>query len=616
MTKAPLQDAICAKTHDPIYTVHRYFARRPHNVIAHIIDHYLSDMPNSLIFDPFGGGGTTLIEGICGGHRVITSDTSGLAAFVMSEEASMAQINIEELEVHFKNVYSKALSKFIHLYECKGKEVYWLMRTTFTECPSCGSKAELRPETTIGNGNYRCVNCGTVFKPKNINVEQTEPSGICLMEKGSCEAGTPRNPEIAVSSRNDLIAYCGKVRDYLAQDDIKSLVAVSTPIPDCNLQRESALHKKGLLYFEQFIPELSRAVLNYMGGIIQETNMDDVQKRHLFFVLSASMRYCSRFSTINPGWRGRTKPLEWAKSNFWTPYTYVESNPFIGISDRWNSYKRAVQSAKRRMPQSSRKGSVLDVLDGSAQYSVLNQSSTSISVIPDESVDLIVTDPPYGSYLNYGELSAFWTSWLAKYLTDVSSVPDMRLEAVPARKKGYPGWKSFDDYQKLLSEVFSEAYRVLKPGSYCVVTFNNKEPEAWIAFLTAVKQAGFSLPENGVVFQDGVETYKRTIDSRRAGAIFGDFIYSFVKDGIPVVEDTFDWEREVKCSLDVLATKSHNVKYGDLFTTMYLSVLPKLYASINALSDSPAPRITMSQLQALIETRYARDGDRWILKPN
>jgi DNA modification methylase len=49
--------------------MHRYFARRPHNVFARLIEHY-SDV-GDVVFDPFAGGGVTLVEGIARNRRVI-----------------------------------------------------------------------------------------------------------------------------------------------------------------------------------------------------------------------------------------------------------------------------------------------------------------------------------------------------------------------------------------------------------------------------------------------------------------------------------------------------------------------------------------------------------------
>lgn len=609
-----LKDSICAKTHDPIYTVHRYFARRPHNVISNIINHYSSSKEDLLILDPFGGGGSTLIESLALHQRVISCDTSDLAAFIMSEEAAMASVEESTIEQYVLFLQKKVAETFSKVFSFDDREVYWIMWSTYTECPFCNEDIELRPETARGNGNYECGKCNSIFKPKNINANQVRPTAICLIDRGSFESGIPVNPEIIYPPTKTLTNFYNSVLKSLDSLGFTDSMHPEVPIPDCNLQRESALHKKGINYYEEFIPIASRAVVSFYAENIMKLSVDDEMKRHLLFIVSASLRYSARFSTINQAWRGKTKPLEWAKSNFWTPYTFVEANPMLGFYDRWNSYKRGIKSAHTRIESKPINGTLQDMQNHGANYCVLNQSSTDLSDLGDACVDLIVTDPPYGSYLNYGELAGFWTAWLSKYLPDIKAVPDREKEAVPARKKGYPGWKNFDEYEEILFDVFTEAYRVLKPNSFCVVTFNNKEPEAWIAFLRAVKRAGFELPQGGVIFQDGVQTYKRTIDSRRSGAIFGDFIYSFKKCSTSSVSGSFCLEQAARAKLAKLSNTTKEIPYGDLYTELYFDILPKFYHSIDTSVDKPTSAFSMAELTHLVEEYFIRNGSTWLSK--
>jgi hypothetical protein len=103
-------------------------------------------------------------------------------------------------------------------------------------------------------------------------------------------------------------------------------------------------------------------------------------------------------------------------------------------------------------------------------------------------------------------------------------------EAVIARKT-FPGAKTAMDYQRILEECFCECARVLKPDAYMVMTFHNREPRAWVALLLAALKAGFDLPTNAIMYQDGIQVYRHTAQSRRAGSVIGDFILSFRKPG-------------------------------------------------------------------------------------
>ena len=217
--------------------------------------------------------------------------------------------------------------------------------------------------------------------------------------------------------------------------------------------------------------------------------------------------------------------------------------------------------------------------------------------------------------MHYGELSAFWTTWLSRFIPEISPVPFREHEAVPARKKGYPGWKTFEEYERILTNVFVECHRVLKNRRYCIVTFNNKEPEAWIAFLRAVKRAGFVLPKDGVMFQDGVESYKKTIDSRRDGAIFGDFIYSFWKSDDPPAKNTcFNWQSLVRDTLSKLSKTQQPIKNADLYSQLYFDLLPHLFSAIDSNDENSNQSITKlntKNLENKIREHFCREGNLW-----
>ena len=610
----PISSSIKAQIHDPIYTVHRYFARRPCNVISNLIQYY-APKKNSIVFDPFGGGGTMLVEGLSVGHRVITCDTSDLACFIMEQEALMTTCNLDELTLFVEDMKHKLCDTYKDLYSFKGEEIYWIKWTSYTDCPGCNTEMVLSPESAVGQGFYICPSCGHRFRPKCVHADSIQPIGLCCMNDQSISTGKPLRPHVVQCTQNELLGLYDNILSGIERLGFLDSTKPTTPIPDCNLQRESALHKKGFKYFEQFIPVATRAIVTHMGNLINESDLSPENKRILFYVLSASLRYCSRFSCINESWRGATRPLEWAKSNFWTPYTFVEVNPMICFAERWQSYVSGAISAKSRIPLYVKQGSISDVINGQTSFSVRNGSSESLPEVPSCTVDLVITDPPYGSYLHYGELSAFWTTWLHKFIPEISAVPNRLQEAVPARKKGYPGWKSFDEYEEILTSVFLEAFRVLKEKHYCVVTFNNKEPEAWISFLRAVKRAGFCLPENGVIFQDGVDVYKRTIDSRRDGAIFGDFVYSFFKNssGMSSPIDC-EWKSIIKNTLAGICARHKRISNADLYAELYLRLLPRLFEAIDIKnrSQNSLLDLTTKNLEAEIKAYLSREGNTWV----
>jgi adenine-specific DNA methylase len=131
------------------------------------------------------------------------------------------------------------------------------------------------------------------------------------------------------------------------------------------------------------------------------------------------------------------------------------------------------------------------------------QSSTNLSQqIPNGSVDLVITDPPFGDNLNYSELADFFLVWLqrplSKIFPDVFQSPESpkRLEAV-ANKARHPGntdsgeRKADVEYDRLLTLCWREAHRILKPGGLMAFTFHHDKDIAWIGVLDSLFKAGF-----------------------------------------------------------------------------------------------------------------------------
>ncbi len=113
-----------------------------------------------------------------------------------------------------------------------------------------------------------------------------------------------------------------------------------------------------------------------------------------------------------------------------------------------------------------------------------------IPELPDRSVDFVITDPPYFDNIHYSELSNFFYVWLSR-LTDE---PYFKTEHVPNQQEAIVNKgldKGEEEYQHLLSAVFSECHRVLKDDGLFVFTFHHTNWRAWWTMLNAIVQSGF-----------------------------------------------------------------------------------------------------------------------------
>lgn len=107
-------------------------------------------------------------------------------------------------------------------------------------------------------------------------------------------------------------------------------------------------------------------------------------------------------------------------------------------------------------------------------------SSTDLQTIPDDSIDYIFVDPPFGDNLMYSELSFIWEAWL-KVLTNNKS------EAIMNKAQN----KGVSEYQELFRQCFSEFFRILKPNRWITIEFHNSKNSVWMAINEAIQRAGF-----------------------------------------------------------------------------------------------------------------------------
>lgn len=123
-------------------------------------------------------------------------------------------------------------------------------------------------------------------------------------------------------------------------------------------------------------------------------------------------------------------------------------------------------------------------------------SSTELDDIAAASVDLVITDPPFGNNVQYAELADFFHVWLRIALKD--RYPQLQLELTPKSLEAVDNPVRNPDnpqgyYQQLLTAVWSECARILKPGGILAFTFHHSEDEPWVSVLESLFDAGFYL---------------------------------------------------------------------------------------------------------------------------
>jgi len=137
-------------------------------------------------------------------------------------------------------------------------------------------------------------------------------------------------------------------------------------------------------------------------------------------------------------------------------------------------------------------------------------SADSLYHIPDNSVDAIITDPPYYGTIPYADISDFFYVWMKRTLGDIfpdlfyTELTDKDREAVanPSRFRNMgasPDELAKQDYEAKMALAFTEYYRVLREDGVMTVQFNHKESGAWDVLTKSLIDAGFEITASWAV---------------------------------------------------------------------------------------------------------------------
>lgn len=143
----------------------------------------------------------------------------------------------------------------------------------------------------------------------------------------------------------------------------------------------------------------------------------------------------------------------------------VEKNVFRGLRRKIGVFRQAF--------------ALLHGMTGTAD--VITGSSTTLA-LPTASIDYAFTDPPFGAYIPYAEINQINELWMGRRT-------DTKFEAIvsPSQKKG------ISEYTHLLTEVFTETARVLKPGAEETIVFHSAHADVWQALATSLQEAGLTV---------------------------------------------------------------------------------------------------------------------------
>lgn len=438
-----------------------------------------------------------------------------------------------EIHPHYQLAYSR--EKGLQWAFCKDcHEVYELhIQRKEIRC-GCGARTRIAAGT-LDNGKVRCPDCRTISNLAERGDSPASPKWRLFAQEYIERTPNGVTRHFKKATKGDRIRYSK------ASQMLRGIEASDGPFaPDRLIPTSGRSDQRPLIHgitrYTDLFNERQLLHLTLLGKTVASVS-DAQTRRFLSMAFSEHLTTNCMYTAYAFGYR-RLSPM-FSIHSYRHITRPVELNPWLDGIGRGTfpnvlkKIRKGIEFAKAPTeldPSGGRKTSrkcanafaseitihPWQVLTGASKAAVLTQTSESLVELSDNTVDLILTDPPYFDNLSYSELSDFYLAWHQSlgvaeppYDDRSSSAPIYDNLALTNRTD-----ESILDYRNRLGMIFSECHRVLKPDGICVFTYHHKAVKAWSAVGDALAKSGLRctavLPLRGEG-QGGLHSYNGTI---------------------------------------------------------------------------------------------------------
>lgn len=497
------------------------------------------DLKKYCVLDPFVGGGTSVVEAQRLGASVVGVDIDPVACTITQMELTAASIpDLSDALEHLQRKVGSRLRQY-HTFRLPSGEEHQVVHHFWVQvvtCQQCGESFDAHPNFQLARDNkhqwvfcekcghietrrpkhktFRCGNCKhrTSINNGPVNYGRvTCPScefSQSLIEIGRSTLAPPQwrqfavevllkpegNRPIPMAQRTFFAAteesdrlYQSAVEDYelhqgthphtLPNDFITSENRADSRLIDYGYRQWTDLfNKRQLLHFSMLTEEI--------------LSFPEPTRAALAMAFSDHLTTNCMLTSYAAGWR-RLTPLFSIRAFRHVPRP-VELNPWLNRSGR-GTFPNTVRKLMRakdfivRPKEPCLKGGFHPVQSYVPEHPAKVHCGTArnLTLLPNNSIDIVLTDPPYFDNIAYSELAEFFLPWLALLgvITEDHTLNQIMTESLIGDRTST---KSITQYTNNLSDAFAEIARVLKPTGILIFSYRHSLPQAWLALANAI----------------------------------------------------------------------------------------------------------------------------------
>ncbi len=495
---------------------------------------YSGDTPH--VWDPFSGGGSIPLEGLRLGTEVTAGELNPVAWLLLKialEWCARKGPELAELFEEWSQWVLREAEKRLSAYyppDAQGRKplAYLWARTARCEAARCGAtiplvrtlwlstaegrkkalrifypKGSLEPKIevitpfsdkevdrgTVVRNNATCPRCHRVTPRERVQAQLREKRGgaddaiLLAVVRGNASG---RGKDYEAPNRHDMEAFSK------AAQKSKSIQIEMPPAPP---EGDTGFRPRpyGITNWADVLAPRQRFSRWVLHEVIEDALKEAAEKtkdKDLLDALAACL-----YAAYSDNGQYHTSLCVWLSEGVTSIFIqgsgvpmradFVEGNPLSPNCEGLGYSIRSVQSALRNLsavryqPSSPLLANALD------------------AVLPEQSVDVLFTDPPYANQIPYAHLSDFFYGWLRLGLKDRLPQAFSPAETEKAReltenravKDG--GVHDREWYETRMYDAFARMKQVIREDGVASVVFAHKDTDRWEALVSALVQAGW-----------------------------------------------------------------------------------------------------------------------------